>query len=89
MNIYKLSQTENKGWDTFDSMIVIAENEDQAKLMFPHSDNLEGDYDFSTNYWGRLDYWATSPKNVNVELLGMCYFSDSKPKIVLASFNAG
>ena len=56
--------------------------------MFPHSNNLEGDYDFSINYWG-LDYWATSPKNVNVELLGMCYFTDSKPKIVLASFNAG
>ncbi len=89
MNIYKLSQTENKGWDTFDAMIVLAEDESQAKLMFPHSENLEGDYNFSTNYWGRLDYWAFSPENVTVELLGIHTDKNVKPKIVLASFNAG
>ena len=35
MNIYKLSQTINNDYDTFDSCIVIAKNEEEAVKVHP------------------------------------------------------
>lgn len=90
MNIYKLTQNDNRGWDTFDSMIVIAKNEEQARIMYPHSTQIhEPVYDFESNYnWLSLGYWANSPDNVKVEHIGKA-FTKEKSRIVLASFNAG
>jgi len=38
MNLYLLSQTENRGYDTFDSCVVCAPNEEQAKTIHPRGD---------------------------------------------------
>ena len=35
MKIYKLSQDLNDGYDAYDSFIVIAKNEDEARLIHP------------------------------------------------------
>ena len=40
MNLYKLSQTENRGWDTFDSCVVCAKNEDDAKSITPDEEEF-------------------------------------------------
>ena len=38
MNIYLLSQSVNNGYYTYDSCVVIAEDEDKAQCMHPDSD---------------------------------------------------
>lgn len=77
LKIYKISQTENSGYDTYDSCIVCAESEDEARKITP------------CHYqWGRVDSWCSSPHKVTVELIGE---ADSKIEkgIILSSFNAG
>lgn len=86
MNIYFLSQTENNNYDTYDSCVVIAETEEEAKLIHP-SGNTYNTYFKDINKWcSELDYkrykqyydyymysdysWCSSPDAVMVEYLG-------------------
>ena len=74
MNIYVISQDENDGYDTFDSAVVAAKNEDEARHIQPSD-------------WGGVDAWALS-KNVKVQLIGTAV-SGTQAGVILASFNAG
>ena len=42
MNIYLISQEKNSGYDTYDSAVVCAENEEAAKLTCPSDYLTEG-----------------------------------------------
>lgn len=75
MNIYLVTQDENVGYDTFDSIIVCAENEDIAKNTLP-----------PTCEWGYC--WAYSPDKVDVTLIGIAN-DDIEKGVIMASFNAG
>ena len=77
MNLYKISQEENVGYDTYDAVIVCAFSEDDAKTIHP-----EGQWP------DRWSSWCSSPNNVTVELIGTA-LEDANQGIVLASFNAG
>jgi hypothetical protein len=90
MKIYKLTQDVNSGYDTYDGMIVIAKDENQAILMYPSYENIMSEeYDFSDNEWPGHSYsWANKHSDVKIELLGNAG-KNSKCRIVLASFNAG
>jgi len=77
MKIYKLTQTENSGYDTYDSIIVCSEDEEEAKKICPNGDNK-----FDTGAW------ASKEENVQVEYLGEAEEYLEKG-IILASFNAG
>jgi len=79
MNIYKLTQDENGGYDTYDSMVVIAESEADAKSMHPSKAK-----DWDSPWSG----WASSPNYVTCELIGTAT-EGSIAGIVVASFNAG
>ena len=87
MNIYLISQTVNRNYDTYDSAIVCAKNEDDAKLIHPDSGRT---WNPEACCWGpyKWDYTWTSPKEVSDMYIGM-----AKPGmtegVVLASFNAG
>jgi len=37
MKLYRISQDKNDGYDTYDSAVVAAENENEAKLIHPSS----------------------------------------------------
>ena len=78
MNIYKLTQDQVVGYDTFDSAIVAAPNEDYAKSLHPTENDLD---------WGS-DCWAKSPEDVKVELIGAA-LAHIKSGVILASYNAG
>lgn len=43
MKIYKLTQTVNDNYDTYDSVIVVAENEEEARSINPDGDNFNSD----------------------------------------------
>lgn len=88
MNLYKISQSVNNGYDTYDSAVVAAESEEQAKTIHP------ADYvDVGDDQWFKQDYhygqhsWAM-PIDVKVGYIG-----EARPGlesgVICASFNAG
>ena len=78
MKLFLLSQTENSGYDTYDSMVVAAEDEESARMTLP------GCASFGTEY----PSWAYSPAGVTVAFLGTAK-DGTLPGVILASFNAG
>ena len=78
MNLYKLTQMTNNGWDTYDSLIVAARSENNARLILP------------TQYerWGEsYSTWADTPEQVTVQKIGTT--KTEAEGVILASFNAG
>ena len=79
MKLWRISQTETRGYDVWDSAVVAAETETQAQNTHP------GEYEkWETNY----PSWATKPENVKVELIGDAA-SNIEAGVIVASFNAG
>ena len=81
MKLFLISQSENNKFDTYDSAVVIAENEDEARNMHPGT----GEY-MDDELWKRDD-WCNFPEQVKVMYLGESI--DDKKGVVCASFNAG
>lgn len=85
MNLYKISQTINQNWDTFDSAVVIAKSADEARKIIP---SFDGDIGENGDY----ECWSR-PENVKVELIGVVdaeYLAHMQDKVnVISSFNAG
>ena len=93
MNIYKISQTVNDDWDTYDSAVVAAENEEEAKKINP--DKYAEEEWWNDNYklgYYRLGYtsgsWCFTLEQVKVELIGVAK-EGTKKGVIVASFNAG
>lgn len=86
MKLFLISQSENNGYDTYDSAVVCAPDEDTARMMDPGGEN-GGLAKFESNHW-RYTSWATSADKVNVELLGDAV-KGLPIGVVCASFNAG
>ena len=93
MNLYKLSQTVNNDYDTYDSCVVVAKTEQDAKLMHPADGSI-----FPAGRWsnsGLIPYYRTHvfyfdwalPENVNVTLIGTT--NSTEAEVIIASFNAG
>ena len=90
MNIYKLTNDVVTGYDTYDSCIVVAQNEYLAATICP-----SGWYEWDGNQWmchasaGRRD-WCT-PLEVTCEFIAELpddsHYRDGD--VILASFNAG
>ena len=81
MNIYLISQDKNEGYDSFDSAVVVAENEEKAKLIHPCG-NTDWDGIKNEYYdWAKAEY-------VSVELIGIATGNDV-PRVICSSFNAG
>lgn len=80
MNLYKISQTQNEGYDTYDSAVVAAKDEAMARKIHPDRSVPLGEW---------LTYcWCEEPKHVKVELIGYAK-PGTEPGVICASFNAG
>lgn len=95
MNIYKISQTVNVGYDTYDSAVVVAENELEAAKIHPFGLGVLGFNKITCKYdkpWYESDTedwsWASRLEDVKVELIGTTDLF-TEPCIIIASFNAG
>jgi len=77
MFLFKLTQSENSGYDTYSAMVVSATTSEGAQQMLPPYTNWDDQY----------SSWASHPSHVEVELLGTS--DDVEPRIVLTSFHAG
>ena len=72
MNLYLLSRTDNCLRDTFDEIVVIAENEEDAKTITPDFPNISH------------RYWWPEPRNIEVKYLGVSAIDERG--VVLSSF---
>ena len=79
MNIYKLWQDEVRGYDTYDSCVVIAEDEQKAK-------DLSIKELCSGDVWVRARKWTSNWTKIEAQFLGT---SELPEQMVIASFNAG
>lgn len=79
MKLWVISQGVNNGYDTYDSAVVAAESEEEARNTLPSG----GTWQEAVRY----GEWASKPSEVNVEYLGE---TDREIRgIVISSFNAG
>jgi len=74
MKLYLLSQDVNPGYDTYDSCVVAAMDEDSARVISPSA------YSSETS-------WC-NPADVNVECIGIAN-DGTVEGVICASFNAG
>lgn len=78
MKLYLLSQTVNQNWDTFDSVLVCAENEDDAKSITPYGEEFDG----------KDGTWVKDKSSIACEEIGEAN-SKQVRGIIISSFNAG
>lgn len=78
MNLYLIWQDVNNGWDTYDSAVVVAKTEEEARNMLPYVPNEA--YDWKSGSWA-------DPKYVQVRQIGHALAGETG--IICASFNAG
>lgn len=81
MKLWRLSQTQNPGYDTYDSAVVAARTEAEARNTHPRGP--EGWKD------GAFSEWARSPEAVNVEYIGTAKRGTKAGAVICASYNAG
>ena len=81
MQLFLISQDQNKGYDTYDSAVVAAPDEETAKQMYPGSGKPMRDW--KENY----SSWCNGPEHVTVRYLGEAV--DVEQGVVCSSFNAG
>jgi hypothetical protein len=84
MNIYLVSQNINNGYDTYDSIVVVAATEDEARLITP-SGKPWSDYNDYRGDWVRTE----DVYRIKVVLLGTAEPHLLPGTVLLASFNAG
>ena len=84
MKLFKIYQSINRGYDTFDSAVVVADSAEEAQKIHP--------YDGSDNFL-QFDSWVSRPDLVTLTYLGEVVGepdNDIYPgAVICASFNAG
>lgn len=86
MKLFLITQTDNSGYDTYDSAVVAAENSNAARYIHPSRQAKKEWWKDNCSY-GPLDTWAL-PAHVQVTFLGKAKYR-TKPGVICASFNAG
>jgi hypothetical protein len=81
LNLYLISQNENNDYDTYDSAVVAAPDENAARLIHPETGRPAEAADWS---WT----WTSDPSKVNVKLIGQA-LDGTKIGAICSSYNAG
>lgn len=85
-NLYLISQNKNNKYDTYDSAVVVAENEDDARMIHPSDTYGDFGVDWISDSC-KLNTWC-KPEYVDVKLIGKAV-DDIEDVVICASFNAG
>jgi hypothetical protein len=91
MNLYLISQSANNDYDTYDSAVVCATDEESARKIHPKGRQTEGWGDNEKVWWEstyKYRSWASKLDQVTVRLIGSAAESVAEG-VVCASFNAG
>jgi hypothetical protein len=84
MNLYLIKQNVNCDYDTYDSAVVIASSEEEARTIHPDGQRWEDNKWYGC--WG-LESWCR-PEHVEVKLIGTAA-TGNIGDVVVRSFNAG
>lgn len=87
MNLYKLYQCAQTGYDVYDSAVVAAEDENSARKIHPRT--FRNGMETNEDNWRAMlnDDWAFNPDQVFVEYLGVAK-EGTAIGVIIASFNA-
>lgn len=89
MNLYKISQDINNEYDTYDSAIVAAENEDIARMIYPGGRYKDSKTKIGWHPYAEVEWVKFSEiDKIKVEFVGEAKINQ-KRGVILASFNAG
>jgi len=86
MNLYLLSQTENDDYDTYDSAVVCAPDEETARMIHPGTETVLTKETWPTPFC-RHEEWASNPNKVKLKLLGEA-IKGSRIGVICSSYNA-
>lgn len=93
LKLWLIEQTENNRYDTYDSAVVAALTEDDARHMHPNGSKWSGDIEsgeYEHKKWSyRHSDWAHHPRNVTATIVGNAHQSISEGDVLCASYNAG
>ena len=85
MKIFKISQGQNKDYETFDSAVVVAPDPETAIIMDPQNGKP-----MTLNRWNEpYSDWCNSPEHVLVEYIGEAGPQFKQQCVICSSFNAG
>lgn len=96
MNLYLLSQKQNSGYDTYDSCVVAARDENEAKRISPapyykwldEQNAWYFSYPTGKSSLGFHSSWANELEAIKVECIGEAN-KETEAGVICASFNAG
>jgi hypothetical protein len=93
MKLYRLSQSRNSGWYTYDSAVVVAASKEEARLIIPspfyfYDDGFYYQFKHQEAKPEATDPSWCHPRFVKVEELGEASLK-GKPRLITASYNAG
>ena len=84
MKLFLISQSQNLGYDTYDSGVVAAPDEETARNM-----HLSTGHPMTAADWGSsIPDWCSGPEHVHVLYLGVAAQGIAEG-VVCASYNAG
>lgn len=90
MYLWLISQTENGGYDTYDSAVVAAYSEAEARRVHPRGSNFDEDAKESWSAWdGHFADWAFHPSNVVAIRIGVASGKLKSGEVICSSYNAG
>ena len=81
MKLYLLSQNQYSDYDTYDSCVVCAESDEDAKTIYPDGSDFN-----KKDKW--MHCWADSLENIQCNEIGVAN-DNQKRGVICASFNAG
>lgn len=88
--LYLLSQEDNTGYETYDSCVVAARNESEARLIHPYSESCfhiaGSELSPPPSEWCRWASWANSPETVKVKLIGTAS-PGMRAGVIITSYN--
>ena len=82
--LWLLTQNVNTGYDTYDSAVVCADTEEDARQITPDWKWISGKLGDS-----RYTAWAFKPEEVMAKYIGEADPSVTVGEVVISSFNAG
>lgn len=80
MKLYYLSQNDNNNYDTYDSIVVCAESEEDAMTIDPYGEPYVEDQEHYS--------WAKKATSISCKEIGEAN-DEQERGVIIASFNAG
>lgn len=82
LKLYHVSQDDNHDYDVYDSMVVCAKNENEARQLHP------GGYGIIIPGEWPAGCWSSGPDKLTVRCIGVAAAGETAG-VICASFNAG